>query len=383
MSEILGGVKATYDYIKHGIDTYNRQQRLRELKDKGGIEAIKQAIQAGEFSGGAKKGLVMEDKKKKKKTVKKSPTVAKRRGRPFGSYQPKPAVAQSAISRGLPYYNLGTVSQQPLPQQLSNPLIQRSGMAVMSQQQYDPSYAYQIQQTLRTIQEQKGAIAKIPEQIKKATEEQLEAYKKRLEAEGFKEEKEPEIEAPDERAILSATRKQAEKTAITELQNIDPRFTDTNLQSFLEATTDLTKKSQSRLTEPSVFSPISKMTPPEATVPRSAERKTQNESGFELGKTRTVVGMKPPPKLTESETFFQEFKPVEKSTVAIGPERKPITQKEQQYLEKKGEMLASTRAKEALKRGFLLNVEEPETFQPVMDIRRLTSKEYREAMEEP
>ena len=169
MSEILGGVKATYDYIKHGIDTYNRQQRLRELKDKGGIEAIKQAIQAGEFSGGAKKGLVMEEKKKKKKTVKKSPTVppkvpmAKRRGRPFGSYQPKPAIAQSAISRAIPYYNLGTISQQPLPQQLSNPLIQRSGMAVMSQQQYDPSYAYQIQQTLKSIQEQKGEIGKIKE----------------------------------------------------------------------------------------------------------------------------------------------------------------------------------------------------------------------------
>ena len=98
MDGIIGGLGATANYIKKGISNYNRQAQVRELMERGGIQAIKDAIHSGELVGGAKKGL--DTKPKKPKKTKKKET-GKKVGRPFGTYRPQPSSAKSNISRSM------------------------------------------------------------------------------------------------------------------------------------------------------------------------------------------------------------------------------------------------------------------------------------------
>ena len=139
MEATIKGLIDTGAYIKHGIDTYERQAKLRDLMNKGGIEAIKQAIDKGEIEGGAKKGL---DNKKKKKIIKRPPQTI------------KPASSQAQFSRVVPYHTLGTVSQGYMPPQaISNPLLQRSLFSVVGQQTQDPTLTTNIQKAVSDIQE--------------------------------------------------------------------------------------------------------------------------------------------------------------------------------------------------------------------------------------
>ena len=145
MDTAIKGIIDTGAYIKHGIDTYNRQAKLRDLMNKGGIEAIKRAIEQGEIEGGAKKGL--DNKRtKKKKTIRRPPQTI------------KPASSQAHFSRVVPYHTLGTVSQGYMPPQaISNPLLQRSLFSIVGQQQQDPSLTTNIQKAVSDIQEIKKA----------------------------------------------------------------------------------------------------------------------------------------------------------------------------------------------------------------------------------
>jgi len=150
MEATIKGLIDTGAYIKQGIDTYNRQAKLRDLMNKGGIEAIKRAIDQGEIQGGAKKGL--DNKKKQKKRIIRRPPQTI-----------KPASSQAQFSRVVPYHTLGTVSQGYMPPQaISNPLLQRSLFSVVGQQQQDPTLTTNIQKAVSDIQE----IKKTQQEIK-------------------------------------------------------------------------------------------------------------------------------------------------------------------------------------------------------------------------